>query len=307
MSSTNRQKAATFGVAIAFIGAMFLPATVSSQDRGLHNSSKVFSAPADLSWKDWSDPSEMERTWRAAIVRVPVGKGQSRRVTTDDLKKQTTEIERKLPTIIYMHGCSGFWPGTYTRVKLLSDYGFLVIAPASLARKTYPQSCNVDTHEGGLFRGTLVLRRNDAGYAIEMARRLPIVDTKNIVLMGFSEGGVAAVTFEATNEQQHVRARISEGWTCNTPWPEYRGVNAPESEPVLTLLGERDPWHQNRSTRGDCAQFLSSTNGSKSIVYKDGVLADNHGLLEFDIVQQDVLDFLRENLDFPAPEAQEVQ
>mgnify|MGYP000541337030 CR=1 FL=1 len=38
--------------------------------------------------------------------------------------------------------------------------------------------------------------------------------------MGFSEGGVAAVTFEATNEQQHVRARISEGWTCNTPWPE---------------------------------------------------------------------------------------
>ena len=307
MPSTHSKKAATIGVAIAFFGAMVLPATAFSQDRGLHNSSKVFSAPADLSWEDWSDPYEMERTWRAAIVRVPAGRGQSRRVTTDDLQKQTTEIERKLPTIIYMHGCSGIWPGTHKRVKFLSDNGFLVIAPASLARETYPRSCNVDTHEGGLFRGTLVLRQNDAGYAIEMARRLPIVDDKNIVLMGFSEGGAAAVTFEAANEQQHVRARVSEGWTCNTPWLEYRGVNAPESEPVLTLLGERDPWHQNRWTRGNCAQFLNSTNGSKSIVYRNGVLADNHGLLEFDTAQQDVLDFLRENLDFPVPEAQEVQ
>ena len=101
-----------------------------------------------------------------------------------------------------MHGCSGFWPGTHKRIKFLSDNGFLVIAPASLARHTYPRSCNVDTHEGGLFRGTLGLRQNDAGYAIEMARRLPIVDDKNIVLMGFSEGGVVAVTFEAANEQQ---------------------------------------------------------------------------------------------------------
>ncbi|WP_170766465.1 dienelactone hydrolase family protein [Ruegeria lacuscaerulensis] len=282
---------------VAFVGAMMLSVPAYSQDHGLHNSSKVFSAPADLSWKHWDDPLELERTWQAAIVRVPTGKGTSKLVTTDDLQQATTGIERKVPTVIYMHGCSGIWPGTHRRMKFLADNGFIVIAPASLARETYPRSCNVETREGGLFRGTVVLRRNDAGFAIERARQLPTVDDRNIVLMGFSEGGVVTVTFEAQNEQQQVRARVSEGWTCHAPWPEYRGVNAPESEPVLTLLGERDPWHQNQWTKGDCAQFLDKSNGSKSVVYKNGALAAEHGLLEFETAQRDVLGFLKKNLD----------
>ncbi|MBA5777785.1 dienelactone hydrolase family protein [Stappia sp. F7233] len=298
LPSTHRKRVAHIGAAIALLGAMVLSAPAFSQDRGLHNSSKIFSAPADLSWKHWDDPLELERTWRAAIVRVPAGTGQSRQVTTDDLRQQSTGISRKLPTVIYMHGCSGIWPGTHRRIKFLADNGFLVIAPASLARETYPRSCNVETHEGGLFRGTVVLRRNDAGYAIEMARKISIVDDRNIVLMGFSEGALVAVTFEPQNRQQQVRARVAESWTCQAPWPEYRGVGAPENEPVLTLVGERDPWYQNKWTKGDCAQFLNSGNGSKSIVYRDGALADKHGLLEFKSVQKDVLDFLRERVDF---------
>ncbi|MCV0425930.1 MAG: dienelactone hydrolase family protein [Roseibium sp.] len=296
--STREKELVNIGVVIAFLSAMVLSISASAQDQGLHNSSKEFAAPADLSWTDWDDPLELDRTWQAAIVRVPAGKGQSRQVTTDDLLQQTTGIEGKIPTVIYLHGCSGIWPGTHTRIKFLSDNGFLVIAPASLARETYPRSCNVETHEGGLFRGTLVLRHNDAGYAIEKAREVSIVDKKNIVLMGFSEGGLATVTFEARNEQQHVSARVSEGWTCHVPWPEARGVNAPESEPVLTLVGERDPWYQSQWTIGDCAQFLNPTNGSKSVVYRDGVLADKHGLLDHEIAQRDVLEFLNKNLDF---------
>lgn len=298
LPSTRGKKALNIGVVAAFLGAMVLSVPAYSQDRGLHNSSKVFSAPADLSWQDWDNPLELDRTWRAAIVRVPAGTGQSKQVTTDDLQRQTTGVERKLPTVIYLHGCSGIWPGTHRRIKFLSDNGFLVIAPASLARETYPRSCNVETHEAGLFRGTLVLRHNDAGHAIEMARQISIVDDKNIVLMGFSEGALAAVTFEAQNEQQQVRARVSEGWTCHTLWRESRGVNAPESEPVLTLVSERDPWYQNEWSRGDCEQFLNTNNGSKSIVYGDGVMADKHGLLEFRSAQQHVLDFLGERLDF---------
>ncbi len=298
MLSTNGKKAPNIGVLIAFFGAFVLSVPAFSQDSGLHNSSKSFSAPADLSWKDYDDPLELDRTWRAAIVRVPAGTGQSKQVTTDDLRQQTTGIRQKLPTVIYLHGCSGIWPGTHKRMKFLSDNGFLVIAPASLARKTYPRSCNVKTHEGGLFRGALALRRRDAGYAIEMARKISIVDDRNIVLMGFSEGAAAAATFEARNEQQLVRARVFEGWTCNAPWSDYRGINAPESEPVLTLVSEGDPWYQNQWTKGDCTRFLNANNGSKSIVYRDGVLADKHGLLEYKSVQKDVLDFLRDRLDF---------
>ncbi|MCK7614873.1 dienelactone hydrolase family protein [Roseibium sediminicola] len=284
--------------AIAFVSAVTATAHALAQDQGLHNSTKMFSAPADLSWKHWNDPLELERTWQAAIVRVPTAAGQSRQVTTEDLQKQTTGIDRKLPTVIYLHGCSGFWPGTHERIRFFADNGFLVIAPASLAREVYPRSCNVETREGGLFRGTMTLRRNDAGHAIEQARQISIVDDENIVLIGFSEGAMTTTSFEPQNERQRVKARVAEGWTCHTPWQEDKGVNAREDEPVLTLVGERDPWYQNQWTSGNCAPFLNPDNGSRSIVYGDDTIADKHGLLEFKSVQEDVLAFLRENLDF---------
>jgi dienelactone hydrolase len=291
------KRGAVLVVVLTFLGAMS-PETAVSQDEGLHNSSKRFSAPADLTWKHWDDPEELDRTWRAAIVRVPDGPGRSRQVTTEDLAQQATGIEGKLPTVIYLHGCSGIWPGTHRRIKFLADNGFLVIAPASLARDVYPRSCNVETREGGLFRGTVVLRRNDAGHAIERARQISLVDGGNIALVGFSEGALVTVNFEAQNSRQTVRARVAEGWTCHAPWREYHGVNAPETEPVLTLVGERDPWYQDQYTRGDCAPFLNAANGSRSIVYRDGALAEEHGLLEFEAARQAVLGFLESKLNF---------
>jgi dienelactone hydrolase len=277
------------------IGSIALSNPAFTQDRGLHNSTKTFTPPAEISWEDWSDPRELRRSWQSAIVRIPVEKGQSRLATVSDLLNESVGIDRKIPTAIYLHGCSGFWPGTHLRTKFLADNGFLVIAPASLARAKYPRSCNIKTKKGGLFRQTLKIRQYDAGHAIEMAKQLSIVDKENIVLVGFSEGALVAATFEADNEHQQTRARIVEGWTCNTPWPEHKGVNAPSNEPVLTLVGERDPWYQDQWTRGDCTPFLNDANGSKSIVYRDELLAPKHGLLEFHAVQKDVLAFLKEH------------
>jgi dienelactone hydrolase len=293
--SSCGKKAAIFGALIALFGSLALLNPAFPQDRGLHNSSKTFVEPAEISWEDWSDPRELQRSWHAAIVRIPINKGQSRLATVSDLIDETAGIDGPIPTAIYLHGCSGFWPGTHLRTKFLADNGFLVIAPASFARAKYPRSCNIKTKKGGLFRQTLNIRQYDAGHAIEMAKQLPIVDDENIVLVGFSEGALVAATFEAENERQQTSARIVEGWTCNTPWPEHKGVNAPSNEPVLTLVGERDPWYQDQWTRGDCTPFLNETNGSKSIVYRDELLAPKHGLLEFPSVQKDVLAFLKEH------------
>lgn len=271
---------------------MIFAGLADAQEQGLHNSSKVFSAPADISWKDWADKAELQRTWDAALAYLPIGSGQSKLTTITELGQTKTSSGKALPTIIYMHGCSGFWSGIHVRLKLLADKGFLVIAPASLARAKYPKSCDVERKKGGLFRGTLKLRQNDAGYAIEQARQLPIVDGQKLVLMGFSEGAVVAATFEASNEQQKVRARIVEGWTCQTPWPEYKGVNAPVDQPVLTLVAEQDPWFQSQWTKGNCGSFLNGENGSKSIVYRDKDLINQHALLETPLVQRDIFDFL---------------
>jgi hypothetical protein len=45
-----------------------------------------------------------------------------------------------------------------------------------------------------------------------------------------------------------------------------------------------------------CGKFLSSENGSLSIVYREGALHDQHGLLGEADVQATVVDFLRHNI-----------
>ena len=273
-----------------------LSAAALADEPGLSNSSKIFTDPQDMREMDWSDPAEMDRSWRAALVRMPHPDGGSTRATVTDLKDMPA-AEQRLPTVIYLHGCSGVWYGTHDRMTFLADNGFLVIAPISLAREKYPLSCDEETHQGGLYRPTLRTRQHDAGHTIERARGLPLVDPDNIFLVGLSEGGLTTATFQPANPQQAVKARVVEGWTCHAGWPEYKSIGATEQEPVLTLVGADDPWFQNEWTRGECTPFIDETNGSRSIVYREPPLASLHELLDEPEPRQEVLQFLKEQLD----------
>ena len=258
----------------------------------LHNSTKVFTDPSDMRPSDWSDPAEMERVWQAALVRIPKSGGGYVTTTIAELHEDGISPEGVWPTVIYMHGCSGIWSGTKTRIDFLARNGYAVVAPASLARLKYPQSCKEDAYQGGLYRPTLKMRQYDAGYAIAKAKTLTWVDSSNVFLMGLSQGGITAATFSSTRREHSLRARIVEGWTCHAGWHEYIGINAPESEPVLALVGDKDPWFQSHWNKGSCGRFLSDSNGSRSVVYTEGYLRTRHELLEEKEVQQTVLDFL---------------
>ena len=259
---------------------------------GLHNSTKVFTDPSDMRPSDWSDPAEMERAWQAALVRIPKSGGRYVSTTIAELQEGRISPEGAWPTVIYMHGCTGIWSGTKSRINFLARNGYAVVAPASFARLKYPQSCHPDTNQGGLYRPTLKMRQNDAGYAIAKAKTLPWVDKSNVFLMGLSQGGITTATFSSSRGEHSLRARIVEGWTCHAGWTEYAGTNAPESEPVLTLVGAKDPWFRNYWNQGSCGRFLSKSNGSRSVVYSKGRLSTRHELLEAREVQQTVLDFL---------------
>ena len=265
-----------------------------AQDRGLHNSSKKFTDPSQMRPSDWTDPREMHRTYVAAIVMVPRGNGRSRQIKAGSLAKWKPRSGGKLPAVIYMHGCSGIWPGTKRRVEFMADLGFVVIAPASFARKKYPQSCNPDTHQGGMYRNILKMRQNDAAYAIAQVRKLPFVDPSKIILMGLSEGGITTATLPANRYKTALAARIVEGWTCHAGWSEYKGLKARASEPVLTLVGELDPWFQDQWTKGNCSRFVRTDNGGRSVVYRSGKLAREHELLEHKQPRKDVIKFLKE-------------
>lgn len=275
--------------------AIALPALIPEPTtaEGYGNGSKTFTAPEDMTKADWSDPAEIARTWDKALVRIPGPGTEIRKLSMHELNESNTPQGTTLPTVIYLHGCSGVWPGTHRRINFLAKHGFAVIAPLSFARKKYPQSCDTRTHRGGLYRPTLKMRQFDADNAIRKAKQLSWVDAGNVFLMGLSQGGITTATFHSDDPAASVNARVVEGWTCHAGWDEYRRINAPASEPVLTLVGERDPWFQTPATRGDCGEYLDGDNGSVSVVFRTGPLRTRHELLEADEVQKTVLEFLR--------------
>lgn len=258
-------------------------------DYGNHN--KEFSEDY-LPRADWSNPGELMRTWQHSLVRIPVSDQNYIRSYMREINFQKPV---KLPTIIYLHGCAGVWKGTHTRLDYLAQAGFAVIAPQSFARKKYPRSCDVENNTGGLYRDILYIRQNDAKYAIKQAIKLPWVDKENLFLMGLSEGGITTATVEL--EDAVLSARIIEGWTCHAGWQEYTGLSASITEPVLSLVGKMDPWFQLDYQKGDCGTFMSTKNGSRSIVFTEYPLKYQHELMEDVDVQKIILDFLDSNLE----------
>jgi len=261
----------------------------------LGNHNKKFIAPNKMSEEDWSKLIELERTWNAALVRMPKETGKYTSAIMKDVPKKIG-FKKQFPTVIYLHGCAGVWAGTHSRVNFLAKSGFAVIAPVSFAREKYPQSCDPYTNKAGMYRGTLKMRQYDAGYAIANAKKLAWVDPDNVFLMGHSQGGITTATFSSPEKLMRVNARVVEGWTCHAGWEEYRGINAPSDEPVLTLVGKNDPWFKNEWMRGDCGKFINTNNGSKSVVFNAGYLSGRHELLEDAKVQKIVLEFLTSNI-----------
>lgn len=269
----------------AVIAFMFLFANQAFSG-GVNNNTRAFTPMSEMSSQDWDNAAELQRVWQAALVRIPRGKGKYLLATIDTLDARNINRAIRHPTIIYLHGCAGIWEGTHTRINFLARNGYAVIAPASFAREKYPKSCEPATKQAGFYRGTLKMRQYDADYAIKKAKTLSWVDSNNVFLVGFSQGGIVAATLGHTS----LRARVVEGWTCHAGWNEYKGVNAPESEPVLTLVGINDPWFQNPWTRGDCVGSLNKHNGSISVVYTDEDLDHQHGSIERNGVKVTVLD-----------------
>ena len=258
-----------------------------------HNSSKTFTDKSDMIEKNFRDPNEMSLPWLNALVRIPLENGNLYRGSIKEIDGDEKFLNKKYKTIIYLHGCAGHWSGTAKRIDFFAKNGYAVIAPPSMARNKYAQSCDVTNHKGGMFRSVLKIRQIDAENAILKAKKLTWTDNNNIFLAGLSEGGITVATYEPKNKESSVNGRVVEGWTCNAGWDEYRGINTPYNEPVLSLVAKYDPWFQTEYLKGHCGQFANKNPLSKSVVIDDGKqLSKSHGLMHDEEIKKITLEFL---------------
>ena len=231
-------------------------------------------------------PDELERTLDEAIVAIPAFRIFG---IYEDVRDVLALIPayKKMPLVIYMHGCSGLMQSALSDIGFLAHHNYAVLAPNSFARKYRPEACNPETCTGGLFRGVLDFRLAEASYAHEAAKNLPWVDKRNIFMMGFSEGGITTAKYGRGS----LAGRIILGWTCNAGWPEYNGISGPRDEPILTIVASNDPWFTSPDTFGDCGSSMLFRPNSESVVV-DSTGHYIHGNPE---LRKKILQFLESN------------
>ncbi len=231
------------------------------------------------------NPDELSRTLQSAIVYLPNGSGKSRQSRFSELPAYL-DAHPRVGIVIYAHGCVGITHIDHNAGKFLAAEGYVFIAPDGFARKIKPASCRPLLQKGGLHREVLTWRHAEIDHALRHIRMLA-GSANPVALVGHSEGGITVATLRTIP----VRARVIEGWTCNAGWPEYNGINAPASEPVLSLVGENDRWFQHPDLRGNCEAFMDQND--RSIVFrKPDVLHNNHWLTSKKRVRRIVAGFL---------------
>lgn len=165
--------------------------------------------------------------------------------------------DKAYPVVVFMHGCDGLVDGrsdSHAWGKMLASQGMLVIMPDSLARIDRQASCDPGSGRFGLFPAVHAMRLDELRYATEQVRTQPWFDGKNLILMGFSEGAVAAVRTRLPG----FGGVIATGWSCtHTKFPGMDGVFLAPDIPLLTISHEDDVVVSSEQNKGSCANKIA--------------------------------------------------
>lgn len=240
-----------------------------------------------------SGRSDLELTWYSAPAALPARTADKVKETTVEdpvFQRMISSLEgRRLPVVLYLHGCTGIEKSDRRIMRALSRAGFLVIAPDSMARQYRPRQCKPRKKTGGFNLFVYDFRQAEINFALQQLRRDEWADTGNLFLVGSSEGGLAAAQYRGAA----FRARVITKWTCHGSHL-VRGLAAPPDEPVLAIVRKKDPWYDQKKTHqsGECGAFFGDRPGSKSWVLETG---KGHNVFKEDRVTDEIVSFLVRN------------
>jgi len=207
--------------------------------------------------------SDLQRTWYYGKIFVP--EFQNTKINTfliKDLDKSNNISDRKLPLVLYLHGCTGL--GNFDLLNKIAGEGFVVIAPDSFARKFRPLQCDPINKTGGRNLFVYDFRSAEITYALEKIGDLSWIDFNNLFIFGVSEGAVATSLFRGSV----FNGRIITQWTCKGA-PLIEGIDAPINEPILSIIREGDPYYISSNTKdqsGNCSDYFNGRPNSSSII-----------------------------------------
>ena len=137
------------------------------------------------------------------------------------------------PAIVLAHTCGGVSPHTEVWGKLLSSWGYVVVAPDSFGPRGEKSVCG----RGNVVNGNM--RVADVAGAIDFLNAQPFVRRGEIGLIGHSHGGwttMRAVQANFALAQRGLRAAVAYYPACSAQFDRNVAV------PLLILIGDKDDW-----------------------------------------------------------------
>ena len=158
------------------------------------------------------------------------------------------EGDGPFPAVVLMHGCGGWQPAVRHAMRAYAEYlvqhGFVVLdldsfGPRNLGGGKVCESIKQQ-------RDALTYRTSDAYDALKYLRSLNYVDSKNIFLMGQSNGGSVAINVAKGDTPVKSASIGEEGYRAVAayyPWCGSFGGRKVELEsPLMVFAGSADDW-----------------------------------------------------------------
>jgi dienelactone hydrolase len=191
-----------------------------------------------------TEADQLERVWRNTMVVFPQNPTSitGRAAMLPRLLEWYRPVGR-LPAVIFMHGCSGLSMGSSQVTRMIRAYasaGFVVFAPNSLDRPR-PPYCTGVGEVSGTDHTSLPLRLAELDMVRAKVAAMDWVDQDNLFASGHSLGGWTLSQYSGTA----FRALAPFGLHClaTRVLQNKRGIQAPESVPVIVAQGDADEWY----------------------------------------------------------------
>ena len=216
---------------------------------------------------------DISKSWQDAVVLVPGN------IFTKTV--YTVTVDKPMPVVILMHGCSGIQQHETQWAHFLKSQGYIVVLPDSFAIPGRVMNCDSSSNTPNL--GLVPVKRirpAEVEYTMLQLRKEYWVDKNNIFLMGHSEGAMAA----ANSPELGFNAVVISSFICNN------GVGASITTPVMAISYESDPYFVNKNYM--CKDKWGDRPNAKQIVLS----GHGHATSQNTIAKQEVVAFLKQHL-----------
>jgi len=173
-----------------------------------------------------TSPETKAKIWGQGRVSLPTSLARSSECRSGPIHNLSKNCSgKKLPAVVFLHGCAGLGHRQFAHMDMFAQLGYPVFAPSSFSRPGRTRSC------GRFSPLVLTWRLEEIEIALEKLKTLSWVDQSKLILVGFSEGGIAVANYDGNK----FRVIIGMGFGC-----DRRSFLAPSNIAILQINGKND-------------------------------------------------------------------